>query len=68
MNLANEANLPDLAKMFSFYTKHLKMRCSQCRFKSFQNQIKFSNENFDVFMGFLILTELGKLGKFASSV
>ena len=37
----NLANLPNIAKMFSFYTKHLKSwKCSQCRFKSFQNEIK----------------------------
>ena len=33
--------------------------------KSFQNEIKFLNSNFDIFKGFLILTEFGKLGKFA---
>ena len=25
MNLTNQANLPNIAKMFNFYTKHLKM-------------------------------------------
>ena len=53
--------------MFSFYIKHLKMswKYSQCRFKSYHNEIKFENLNFDIFKGVLLLTELGKLGKFA---
>ena len=40
----------------------------QCRFKSFQDEINFSNLNLDIFKEFLILIEfggkLGKLGKF----
>ena len=33
--------------------------------KTFQKEIKFLILNFDTFKGFLILTELGKLGKLA---
>ena len=36
MNLANQLNL---AKLFSFYLRHLKLssKCYQCKFKAFQN-------------------------------
>ena len=36
-------NLPYLAKIFTFYTKYLKMslKCSKYRVKVFQNEIKF---------------------------
>ena len=62
MKLVNYGNLPNLTKMLSFYTKHLKrsLKCSQCRFKAFQNEIKCQILNFDMTKGFLILKELGK--------
>ena len=50
-------NLPNFAKMFTFYTKHYKpsSKCSQYRFEAFYNETK----------KFKILTEFGKLDKFA---
>ena len=53
------SNLQKLAKRFTFYTKYLNRssQCSQFRFKTFQNEIKFY---FDIFKRFLILIELGK--------
>ena len=36
---------------------------SEFRFKTFQKEIKFKMFNFGIFKGFLILTELGELGK-----
>ena len=61
MNLSNQANLPNLAKMLTLYTKYFKLgsKCSQYRFKAFQNEIKFVIANFDTFKGFLTLAELG---------
>ena len=63
----NLANLPNLAKMLSFCTKYLKLssKRSQCRSKAFYNEIKFLNLNFDTFKECFILTDFGKLGKFA---
>ena len=58
----NLANLPHLAK--KVYFLHQVPKCF--RFKTFQNDIKFLNLNFDIFKGFLILIEFGKLGKFAN--
>ena len=53
--------------MFTFYAKYFKhnSKCSQYRFKAFQNEIKKFIVNFDIFKGFFILVELGKLSKFA---
>ena len=67
MNLPNQANLPNFAKMFTFYTKYFKLssKCPQYRFKAFQNEIKYLILNFDIFKIFLIFTEFGKLSKFA---
>ena len=58
-------NLPNFAEMFTFYIKYFKpsSKCSQYRFKAFYNEIKILS--FDIFKKFLILTEFGKLGKFA---
>ena len=59
MNLAIQANLPNLPEMFNFYTRHLIMssKCPECRLESFQNEIKMLL--FDKFKGFLILTKFG---------
>ena len=45
MNLPNLTNLPNFAKMFTFYTKYFKLspKCSQYRFKTLQNKIKNAN-------------------------
>ena len=49
--------------MLTYYTKYFKLssKCSQYRFKAFQNEIKFLIVNFDIFKRFLLLPELGKL-------
>ena len=59
------ANLPNLAKRFNFYIKYLNLssKCSLFRVKTFQNQIKFKKIYFDIFKGFTILTEFGKLSQ-----
>ena len=65
-------NLANLAKMFSFCIKYLTLnsKFSKYRFKVFPNETKFQNLNFDIFKGFLILTEFENLvailGKFSS--
>ena len=48
-----------IAKRFTFYTKHLNLpsKCSKFRFETFQNKIKFKKFNFVSFKGFLILTK-----------
>ena len=58
MNLPNRANFPNLAKMFTFYTKYYKLssKCSEYRFKA------FLIVNFDKLKRFLILPEFSKLG------
>ena len=63
MNLTNLGDLPQLAKVFYCYTKYLKLSSniySKERYKTFQNEINFKNLNFEIFKGFLIVTELGK--------
>ena len=64
----NLANLPNLAKSCTFYTKYLNLnsKCSLYRFKTFfiKKKIKFKqNLNFDTFKELLILTNLGKFGR-----
>ena len=48
--------------MFTFYTKYFKLssKCSQYRFKAFQNEIKILFVNLDIYKGFFILPELGQ--------
>ena len=57
-------NLPDFAKICTFYTKYFKVnsKCFQCRFKAFQNEIKILIFNFGTFKRILILIEFDKLG------
>ena len=63
----NLANLPNLAKSCTFYTKYLNLnsKCSLYRFKTFKKKpTKFKqNLNFDTFKELLILTNLGKFGR-----
>ena len=57
MNLPNVISLPNLAKMFTFDTKYLKLssKCSQYRFNAFWKNLPY------------LARKLGKLSKFASS-
>ena len=52
--------MPNLAKILIFYTKYLRLssKCSQCRSKAFQNEIKILNLNFDTFKEFVIWKKL----------
>ena len=51
-----------------FFLSKLSSKCSSFRFRTFQNEIKFKMFHFDTFKGFLILTELGNLGKFGRKI
>ena len=50
----SEMNLPNFAKVYTFYRKYFKLssKCSQYRFKAFYNEIKNLILNFDTFKRF----------------